>query len=152
MDPRSPARLWIALVVFAGLAVASGAVFYSATEHDPIGPLFRQSLTAPVIVGLMAWSLLALGARWLLVGKLPKRPVSFVPTLIWGGFRVALLVATVTAIVGWLAALALGLAVSTIVFRALVLILIFSAFTGITGGAFINSMLAIGEWRRRSGA
>ena len=99
----------------------------------------------------MAWSLLALGPRWVLVGKLPKRPVSFVPVLIWGGFRVALLVATVTVIVCWLAGLAFGLAVSTTFVRALILILIFSAFTGITGGAFINSMLAVGQWRRRSG-
>lgn len=152
MDAPLPPRLLIASVVVAGLCVASGAVFFSATEVDPIGPLFHQALTGQIIVGLLAWSLLALGLRWLLLGRLPKMPISFVPGLIWGGFRIALLVATVIVIVVWLAALVLGLAVATTFFKALVLILMFSAFTGIAGGAFINSILAMGELRRRRAA
>ena len=59
----------------------------------------------------------------------------------------AFLLATITVIVGWLIALALGLEIETALIRAGVLLVVAMAFTGIIGGAFFNSMLAIRHLR-----
>jgi hypothetical protein len=111
--------------------------------------LFRQALTIQVILGLVVWSLLAWAARRLMVGKVEKMSATSIPTFIWAGFRVALLIAAVSAIVCWLAALALGLETATVFLRALILILVVAAFTGIFGGASYNSMLVVRRMRQR---
>ncbi|MEO8176313.1 MAG: hypothetical protein ABI626_06600 [Sphingomicrobium sp.] len=47
----------------------------------------------------------------------------------------------------WLIALALGLDIATPFIRAVVLLAVVTAFTGIIGGAFFNSVLAVQHWR-----
>ena len=124
-------------------------MFLTVRLGDPIGPLFSQLLTIQVLLGLVVWALLALTARRLMVGKVDNMPKTSIAIFLWGGFRVALLVATVTAIVCWLAALALGLEIATAFLRALVLILVVTAFTGMFGGAFFNTMLVVRRLRER---
>jgi nitrate/nitrite transporter NarK len=62
---------------------------------------------------------------------------------------VALLVATVLLVICWLAALTFGLAAQTAFVQAAVLLLVVTALTGIAGGAFLNSALAIRHWRSK---
>ncbi len=147
MNTPRPSRLWLAFVVAAGFLLASGAVILTETKGDPIGPLFRHRLTVQIIVGLVIWSLLAWAARLLVVGKLPKLRLNSMATFLWGSSRIALLVATVTVMVPWLATLALGLVVETALARATVLLVMITAFTGIIGAAFFNSTLVIRCWR-----
>lgn len=149
MDARAPARLLLMLVVLSGLLLASATVFLSVWLGDPVGPLFRQALTIQVILGLVVWFFLAWAARRLIVGKLANMPLASGAAFICGGFRVALLIAAVTLIVCGLASLALGLEIGTAFLRALVLILVVTAFTGIIGGAFFNSLLAVRRLRER---
>lgn len=54
-----------------------------------------------------------------------------------------------TVIMGWLIALALGLEIATALIRAGVLLVVAMAFTGIIGGAFLNSVLAVRHLRGR---
>jgi hypothetical protein len=149
MDVSPPARVLLTLVVVSGLLLASVAVFLSVGVGDPIGPLFRQALTIQVILGVVVWSLLAWAARRLVVGRLGNTPLTSTAALVWGGFRVALLIAAVTVIVCGLASLVLGLEIGTAFVRALVLIVVVTAFTGIIGGAFFNSLLVVRRLRER---
>jgi hypothetical protein len=136
----------LTLVIVAGLLIAGGAVLLT-TQGDPINGLFRHVLTVEVIAGLLVWNLLAWAARRATVGKLPKMQLNSTATFIWGGFRVALFVATVTLLVCWVTALVIGLAVETAFIKAVVLLLLVTAFTGITAGAFLNSTLVVRRWR-----
>ena len=149
MDAPRPARLWLALVIAAGILLAIGAMFLSVVWGDPINPLFRHVLTVQVIAVLLAWSVLAWATHLLLFGRLPKLQLTSMPAFAWGGFRIALFVATVTAMVCWLASLALGLAVETVFIRAIVLLVIVTAFTGLIGAAFFNSLLVVRRLRAR---
>jgi hypothetical protein len=148
MDAPPPARLLLALVILGGLFLASGAVLM-AWSGDPVGHLFRQILTIQVILGLVAWNIFAWTARRLIIGKLDDMRLTSMAALIWGGFRVALFVAVVTIIVCGAVAWALGLETVTAFVRALVLIVIVTAFTGIFGGALFNSLLVVRRLRER---
>ncbi len=149
MDPPPAARPVLALVISVALLLASGALLLTFTQGDSVSPLFGHVLTVQVILALVVWSLVAWGVRRLVIGKLPKMRLNSRAAFIWGGFRVALLIATVTLMVCWFAALALGLAAETAIVRAVVLLLVVTAFTGITAGASFNSMLVLKRWRDR---
>ena len=68
-------------------------------------------------------------------------------SFVWGGSRVSLLIATIAEMVGCLIALALDLEIATAFVRAAVLLAVVMAFTGIIGGALLNSVLAVRHWR-----
>jgi hypothetical protein len=142
MSTNPAAKSALALVVAGALLLAGGALYLSITQGDPISPLFRHVLTIEVMAALVVWFTAAWTARRFTVGRLPKLQLGSAG-LLWGGSRVALLIATVLLLIGWLAALALGIAVQTAFLRAAVLLLVVTAFTGIAGGAFFNSILAI---------
>lgn len=146
MSTRPSPRSALALVIAAALLLAGGALYLATLVGDPVGPLFRHVLTLQVIAVLLIWFAAAWAARRFIVGKLPKLELNYAG-LIWGASRVALLIATVLLLLGWLTVLALGLAVETAFVRAAILLLIVTAITGIAGGAFLNSLLAIQHWR-----
>ena len=141
------AKRALAVVIFGAILLACGALSLSVTERDPAASLFQHVLTIKVIAVILIWNLLAWSARRLIVGKLPELRMNSLMALIWGGSRVAFLIATVAALVGWLIALALGLEIATALIRAVVLLAVAMAFTGMIGGAFLNSMLAIRRLR-----
>jgi len=134
------------IVIAAGLLIAGGAVLLTM-QRDPINGLFRHALTVEIIAGLLAWNLIAWAARRVTIGKLPKMRLNSTATFVWGGFRVALFVATVALLVCWVTALVIGLAVETMIVKAVLLLFLVTAFTGITAGAFLNSMLIVRRWR-----
>ena len=142
------ARLPLFFIAVAALALAISAVSLAVTFGDPVSPLFAHVLTIPVIAALVIWFALAWAARRATIGDLPKESVNSWAAFVWGGSRVALLLATVLVTVGWLITLALGLELATDFVRALVLLLVVTAFTGIAGGAFLNSVWAMRHWRR----
>lgn len=146
MSAPRPDRLLLTLVIVAGLLIAGGAVLLT-TQADPISGLFRHVLTVEVIAGLVVWNLLAWAARRVTVGKSPKMPLNSTATFVWGGFRVALFIATVTLLVCWVTALLIGFVLEAAFIKAVVLLLLVTAFTGITAGAFLNSMLVVRRWR-----
>src|SRR5205809_765742 len=131
-----PERTLVTHVIIASLLIASGAVYLTATQGDMLGPLFQHVLTGRVLVSIISWTCLAHAARRLLVGKLPKIRLSSRAALVWGGSRVALLIAVVMVLVIWITALTLGLAIKTALVRAMALLFVVTAFTGIIGGAF----------------
>ncbi len=147
MDAPVSARRALAFVIVGAILLAAGALFLTFTRGDPASSVFQHVLTIQVIAVLLVWFFLAWSARRLIVGKSPKLRPNSVATFIWGGSRVSLLIATVTAMVGWLIALALGLDIATAFVRAVVLLVVVTAFTGIIGGAFLNSLLAVRHWR-----
>lgn len=141
------ARTALALVIVGAILLSGGSLFLTFTRGDPASSLFQHVLTIQVIGVLLVWFLLASAARRLTVGKSPKISVNSWATLIWGGSRVSLLLATLIVLSGWLIALALGLDIATPLIRAVVLLAVVTAFTGIIGGAFLNSVLAIRHLR-----
>ena len=147
MNASLSARRASAIVIVEATLFAGGAVFLSVTERDPTISLFQHVLTIQVVAVILIWSLLAWSARWLIVGKLPELRLNSLSALILGGSRVAILIATVTVMVGWLIALALGLEIAPALFRAGVLLAVAMAFIGIIGGAFLNSVLAVRHLR-----
>lgn len=140
------ARTGLALVIVGAILLSGGALVLTFTRSDPASSLFQHVLTIQVIGVLLLWSLLAWAARRLTVGKSPKISNSLA-TLLWGSSRVSLLVATLIVLSDWLIALALGLDIATPFIRAVVLLAVVTAFTGIIGGAFFNSVLAVQHWR-----
>ena len=68
------ARIYLIYVVVLGLALAIGAAYFSFTQGDLIGLLFRNILTGPVTLGIVSWSLLTTVVRWLTIGKMAKHP------------------------------------------------------------------------------
>ena len=139
----------LALVLLAALLIASGALFLTIDRGDVLGPLFRYGPAIQVIAMLFVWSLLAWSARRLIVGKLPTLALNSWAALIWAGSRVALLFAIISVMAGWLIALVLGLEVETAFARAIVLLVVVTALTGMISGAFLNSFLAVRHWRAR---
>jgi len=146
MSTRPSAKLTLALVIAGALLLAGGALYLAITEGDPVSPLFRHVLTLEVMGTFLVWFTVAWAARRFTVGKLPRLQLNSAG-VIWGGSRVALLIATVLLMIGWLAALAFGLAVQIAFVRAVLLLVVVTAFTGMAGGAFLNSMLAFRHWR-----
>ncbi|MEO7411251.1 MAG: hypothetical protein ABIU10_08030 [Sphingomicrobium sp.] len=144
-----PARSAIAFVIVGAILLLSGALFLTFTKGDPASALFQHVLTIQAIAALLVWFVLAWSARRLPVGKPPKLRPNSVATLVWVGSRISFLIATVIAMFGWLIALALGLDIATALVRAVVLLVVVTAFTGIIGGAFLNSVLAVRHWRGR---
>ena len=142
------ARFWLIYVVLLGVAAASGAVYLSITFGDPVGLLFRNILTGPVILGIVSWSMLALAVRWWAIGKRVKHPLASKVAYFWGGSRLALIIATLSLGVAWLISLALALSGETAILAAFVFIIAITAFTGLLGGAIGNSVLVAKHWRR----
>ena len=147
MNSRS-AHLWFIYVAVMGVAVVSGAVYVSVTFGDPVGLLFRSILTGPVILGIVSWSLLALALRWLTIGKLVRPPFASKVTYLWGGSRLALILATLALGVTWLVSLALAWSSGAAILGAFIFIVVITAFTGLLGGAIGNSVLVAKHWRR----
>jgi hypothetical protein len=145
MSIRPSAKATLVLVIAGALLLAGGALYLAITERDPVLPLFRNVLANQVMAALVVWFAAAWAARRFTVGKLPNLQLNSAG-LIWGGSRVALLIATVLLMTGWLAAFAFGLAVQTAFFQAAVMLLVVTAVTGIAGGAFLNSVLAFRHW------
>ena len=139
----------LALVIAGALLSAGGVLSLAIAEGDAVGSLLRQVLTFQVFVPPMVWFAAAWGVRRFAIGKLPTLQLSFAE-VVWGGSRVALLIATALLLIGWLATLAFGLGVQLAFVRAVVLLAAVSALTGIAGGAYLNSMLAIRHWRVQS--
>jgi hypothetical protein len=146
MQTRPSPKSALALVVGGALLLAGGALYLTVSRSDAVSPLFQHVLTIQIIIALAVWFAAARVARRFTVGKLQKLPLS-PGAVIWGSSRLALLLATVLLMIGWLAALILGLAVETAFVQAVVLLLIVTAFTGMEGGAFLNSILAIRHCR-----
>jgi hypothetical protein len=88
----------------------------------------------------------ALAVRPFTVERLPKLRLSL-PVVMWSGSQVILLIATVLLMIGCLAALAFGLAVQVAFLRAVALLAVVTFFTGIAGGAIINSRSVVRHWR-----
>ena len=147
MNAQLSGRSALAFIIVGGILLAGGALFLTLTRGDAASSLFQHVLTIQVIAVLLAWFLLAWSARRLIVGKLSKLRLNSLTAFIWGGSRVSFLIATLTVMVGWLSALALGLEIATAFLRAVVLLVVATAFTGIIGGAFLNSVLAVRHWR-----
>ena len=141
MDAPLSARRALAFVIVGAILLAVGALFLTFTSGDPASSLFQHVLTIQVIAVILIWHLLAWSARRLIVGKAPEPRLKSL-TAIWVLSQVSLLIATVTLLVGWLITLPLGLEIGTTLARAGVLLVVATAFTGIIGGAFLNSMLA----------
>lgn len=146
MDAPISARSALAFIVPGAILLSGGALFLTVTRGDLPSSLFQQVLTIQFTAGLFVWFFLAWSARRLVVGKLPKPRSNSVATFVWGASRVSLLIATLTAMVCWLIALALGLDIATAFIRAVVLLVVATAFTGVIGGAFLNSVLAVRHW------
>ncbi|HEX8214224.1 MAG TPA: hypothetical protein VF582_01995 [Allosphingosinicella sp.] len=146
MSIRASAKMNMSLMIASAILLAGGALYLAITRGDPLSPLFRHGRTIEIIAVLLLWSMAALAVRRFTVGRLPELQLNL-PGVIWGGSRVALLIATVLLMVGWLAALAFGLTVQVAFLRAVVLLLVVTFFTGIAGKAIINSLLAIRHWR-----
>jgi hypothetical protein len=136
----------LTLVIVAGLLVAGCAVLLT-TQADPISGLFRHVFALEGIAGLVVWNLLAWAVRRVTVGRSPKMPLNSTATFVWGGFRVTLFIATVTLVACWMTALLMGLILETAFIKAAVLLVLVTAFTRITAGAFLNSMLVVRRWR-----
>ncbi|MES2904762.1 MAG: hypothetical protein V4696_11300 [Pseudomonadota bacterium] len=101
------------------------------------------------ILAILVWAVLAWTARRFIVGRVGETPANSLPVLIWGAFRVCLLLATVILLVCWLVALALGHGMERPMLQAVVLIVVVTAVSGIIGGATLNSLLAIRHWQHR---
>jgi len=149
MDAPRPARLWLVLVVAAGILLAGGTIFLSAIVGDPIGPLFRHVLSVQIVVVLLVWSGLAWTARLLLVGRLPRLRLSSMTAFAWGASRIALFLAMVTVMVCWLALVIVGRADNATFVGAIGLLVVVTAFTGLIGTAFFNSLLVVRRLRVR---
>jgi hypothetical protein len=139
----------VTLVVIAGLLLAGGAVYLTATQGDLLGPLFGDVLAMPVIGAVVVWFLMTWAARRTIVGSLPDTRRASNAALIWGGSRLALLLGVIILLVCWLGALALGFALEIALIRAVGLLAVLTAFTGIIGGAFLNSVATVRHWRVR---
>ena len=118
-------------------------------QGDPVSALLQNPSTLYLLAGLVVWRLLAGAARWIILKALPNVGSEASAGLVWGSFRLALLVATVTALVGWLAAMTMGLALQAVLIEAVLLLVLVTAFTGVLGGAVFDSMLAVRHWRER---
>ena len=142
MSAHPANRKILALVCVGAFFLAGGALYLAITEANLVGPLFRKVLTLKVMAALFIWFTAAWAARRFAPRK--AQTVKFGQTwLVWGGTRVALLIATFVLLMGWLATLALGLALQTAFIRAATLLCVVTAYTGIAGGALMNSMVAI---------
>ncbi len=147
MDAPISPRSAFAFIIGGAILLAGGALSLTFTSGDAVSPLFEHVLTIQVIAFLLVWYFLAWSARRLIVGQLPKLRQNSSAAFIWGGSRVSLLIATVIVMIGWLVALALGLEIAMAFVRAIVLLVVATAFTGIIGRALLNSMLAVRHWR-----
>ena len=148
MGILASAKMNLSLMIASAILLAGGALYLAITRGDPVSPLFRHGRTIEIVAALLLWSMAAWAVRRLTVGRLPGLQLNL-PGIIWGGSRLAFLVATLLLIVGWLTALAFGLTVKVAFIQAVALLFIVTFFTGIAGGAVINSMLAIQHWRGR---
>lgn len=146
VDTRDSHRLATTLVVGAGIVLAAAAVLLSG-QGGPLSFMFRHGLFVGIMAGICVWNPIAWAARRVIVGKQPELCLSSTLTSLWGGFRVALLVAVVTLLVFAVAALAIGLGVGATLVKAIVLVMFVAAITGITAGAIFNSMLVVRHWR-----
>ena len=148
----SPRRA-LALLIAGSLALSGGALILAINSEDAVGSLFASVVTLPALAVLIGWALLAWLARRVAIGGVPEEPLGAFG-LVWGGFRVSLLFAVVPVLCGWLVALALGHDLQFALLRASVLLVVFTALTGIMGGAIFNSSLAVGRWfgRTKAGA
>ena len=150
MDDQPSARSALALVIVGAFVLAGIALFLTVRKGDVAGALFQHPLTIQLIAGIVAWSLLAWAARRLIVGKLSNTRLNLLPVIVWGGSRVSLLIAVIALLAGWLTALAGGLEIATLFGQALILLVVVAWFTGMIGGAFLNSLAAVRSWRGRS--
>ena len=142
------ARFWLIYVILMGAAAASGAVYLAITFGDPVGLLIRNILTGPVILGIVSWSLLALALRWVTLGKTVRPSIASKGTYFWGGSRLALILATLALGVAWLASLALARSSEAAILGAFIFIAVITAFTGLLGGAIVNSVFVAKHWKR----
>lgn len=145
MLARLSPKTYLAFVIAGAILFAGSALYFAITQGDNYGPLLRHVLSNQAMITILVWSVVALGARWLTVGKLPKSPQNST-TVIWGASRLSLLIAVVLLMIGTLIALAFNLAPQLALFRAFVFLLVVTGLTGIAGGAFYNSMLAVRHW------
>jgi hypothetical protein len=143
-----PARFVWPLVAVAAVAIAIATISLALVVGDPVGPLFRQPITVPLMLALFVWALLAGAARRLTVGKLPTVSVNSRAVFFWGASRFALLMAVVLVLAISLVSFAIGLEIAGALLRGSVLLIVVTGFTGLGGGAFLNSALAVKHWRR----
>ena len=148
MDTTPRPRFVLLIVGVLALAVATGSIILAEAVGDPVGLVFHLRTTGPVVVGVLVWAVAALAVRSLIVGKFPSASVDSRAMLLWGGSRFVLLLAVVLNLVSWLISVALGLEVSNAFLRSLVFLIVVSAFLGIAGVAFLNSVVTVRSWRR----
>jgi hypothetical protein len=149
MDRPPSSRLLLSLAVAAGALLAAGAVFLTRRPIAPLGSPFQPALTVPVMVSILLWALLSLAARRKFVGKLPKAQTFSLPALIWGGSRVAFACSFLILLTCWVISFAFDLEATPTFLQAGVLVLVWMGFTGLIGGAFLNSLLVVRRWRSR---
>lgn len=148
MDTEPRPRIVLLIVGALTFAVAISSVSLARVVGDPIESVFQLQITGLTVLGVLVWAVASLTARRLFVGKFPSEIVKSRVLILWGGFRFVLLLAIVLDLVIWLVSVALGLEMSNTFLRGLVLLIVFSAFLGIAGGAFLNSFVTIRHWRR----
>jgi hypothetical protein len=139
----------LALVIGGALLLASAALYLTVAVGDPLRTVFRQVLTIEAMAALVVWSAIALLARWLIVGRLPKLHLT-ATGVVWSVSRLVCVIAAVLLLIGWLGTLALRLPMQVTFARAAILLIVATGFTGIANGAFLNSKLALSHWRARS--
>jgi len=128
------------------ILLAGGALTVTLGRTDAVGSLFEQVLTIPIIVAILAWNVLAWWIRRLIVGRVNDLRLSST-TALWIGTRMSLMIAGITVLIAGLIAMAFGLEIAAALIRAMVLLAFAAAFTGIVGGAWFNSVLAVRHWR-----
>jgi hypothetical protein len=143
------ARLLLFVVILVGVLLDFASFWTAANSIDPIGWAIRRVLITPLGLTLLAWNLLAWGARRLIVGKPSKEMLRASRSATALGFlRFASTVAMLGIIACLLVSLVLGSDLRTSFFKAFVLIAFFSVSVSVVGGAVLNSMLIAKHYRR----
>ena len=133
----------LTFLVVASILVACGAYYLVEAGIYRASELGARILNGLVIVAILGWSMVTWLVRRLTVGKLPKLSTKSPAVLIFGIFRLVLLVAIILSGISWLVALAFGLNGDQDFPEAFVLLVVSSALSSIIGGGIINLMLAL---------
>ena len=141
MHSRIKSLSILTAIVAASGSLTVGAYFLVSSGIYRASELGAHVINGPVIVAILGWGLATWLVRILVVGKRPKLPAHRLPILIFGLFRLMLLVATMLAGICWIVALAVGLKFGQDLLEAFVILIVSSALIGIVGGGIINALL-----------
>lgn len=147
MDETQTARRMLLVVVASGVFLALVVEILVAADVVAKVLSSAESLIGPMFLGALFFVLLAWVGRLAIAGRLSQvdwRVLIPRPALIvWGGFRISMLIAVFSALSAWLVALLLDFPNEPNFLHALVLLVLISGITFMLGNGVFNMLLIL---------